>query len=143
MLFKKVPKSEGPVIIGVLKLMLKPGNVRWIKYNIMLTKKEFPEDSSISSKICIAEWVKWIASNNLIRCRSKWACNMDRNECRCKIGWLLWVCRSLKKKWKRKGNKKQDSLAKLLISFPRIQRKPIKTNLKKLMPWMTWSINKK
>jgi len=136
MLFKKVLKLEGLVIIGVLKLMQKPGNVRWIKYQIMMSKKEYPKDSLISSKICIAKWVKWITSNNPIRCHHKQACYMHSNQWGCRIGWFLWVCQSLKKKWRRKGNKKQDFLAKLLISFPKIQRKVIKKYLKNLTTWM-------
>lgn len=141
--FKKVLKLEGLVIIGVLKLMQKPGNVRWIKCQIMLSKKEYPKDLLISSKICIAKWVKWIASNNPIRCHHKQACYMHNNQWGCRIGWFPWVCQSLKKKWRRKGNKKQDSLAKLLISFPKIQRKAIKKNLKNLNNMTRWMITKK
>ena len=119
-----MPKSQSLVTINLLKLMLKTGNARWIRYQIMMSKKEYQRDLSISSKIYIAIWDQWMSGNNVIRGNNLWR----KIWCQCrKWWWHQWACQLFKKKCKRnrrsKAKQNLDFSARLPNSFQKNQRK--------------------
>ena len=143
MLCKREPKLQSLVTIDLLKLMLKTGNAKWIRYQIMMSKKEYQRDLSISSKIYIAIWDQWMFSNNKFRVnklkRKIWY--------QYNVWWHQWACQLFKKKckrkWTSKAKEKLDFSARLQNSFLKNQRKMLITIQKNLLKHKIWIIYKK